>query len=266
MGELGNALENGQIGPWFQPQISADTGQVDGLEALARWDHPNRGVVLARDFVQGVAEHGLNCRLSEVMVGGALSTLASLDRQGKRVATVSVKFTAIELAEARLPDRIRWELDRFDLAPGRLRAEIREDAIAAVGDDVIAANIAALAKMGCLIDLDNFGNGQASISHLRRFPISRIKISRQLVARADRDKDQQAMINAVLTLAENLSLGTIAEGVETSGEHALLAQLGCGSVQGHSIAGPMRAADLPAWIEKHQSRLNSLTPHAGVLH
>ncbi len=122
-------------------------------------------------------------------------------------------------------------------------------------DDITTRNIAALAGLGCSVDLDDFGTGHASISSIRRFDVNRIKIDRSFVTRVDTDRDQQNMVAAILTMAERLNLDTLAEGVETHGEHAMLAQLGCGHVQGYSIGRPMPLKQTFDWIEDHQLKL-----------
>lgn len=112
-------------------------------------------------------------------------------------------------------------------------------------------NIRRLAEMGCQIDLDDFGTGHASISSIRRFAVHRLKIDRSFVKKLDRDIEQQRMVNAIQLMAEQLDLDTIAEGVETAGEHAMLAQLGVGHVQGFGIARPMPASRTIQWISDH---------------
>ncbi len=114
-----------------------------------------------------------------------------------------------------------------------------ETVIARSDNDTITRNISRLAELGCGIDLDDFGTGHASIANIRRFSVARIKIDRSFVTRVDSDRDQQQMLTAILEMAERLDIETLAEGVETVGEHALLAQLGCGHVQGYGIARPM---------------------------
>ena len=129
-------------------------------------------------------------------------------------------------------------------------------------DDVIARNVAGLAALGCRIELDDFGTGHASITSIRRFDVSRIKIDRSFVAKADKDPKQQKLVSAILTMAERLELDTLAEGVETAGEHALLAQLGCGHVQGFGIARPMPLEHTLDWIAEHEKKIRQ-TPTIG---
>jgi diguanylate cyclase len=146
-----------------------------------------------------------------------------------------------ELRDPQLPDRLRWTLDRFHLAPGRLTVEVLESVVAGDGDEIIASNISRIAAMGCGVDLDDFGTGNASITAIRRFAVNRLKIDRSFVREVEQNRDQQKLVTAILSLAERLGLATLAEGVETPACHALLAQLGCGHVQGYVIAKPMPA-------------------------
>ena len=256
--EVARALEDGQIQPWFQPQISTDTGKISGFEALARWQHPKRGMISPGDFLPAVEEAGLLERLAEVMMYHSFVALKAWEKSGVRVPQVGVNFAGSELSNPRLIDKIQWELDRFDLTPDRLAVEVLETVVASAPDDVITRNIIALGEMGCRIDLDDFGTGHASITSIRRFSVSRIKIDRSFVMKADRDQDQQRMIGAILTMAERLGVETLAEGVETVGEHVLLSQLGCDHVQGFGIGRPMPFADTLDWISRHEAKLANM--------
>ncbi len=253
--EAAKALEAGHILPWFQPQICTDTGRVSGFEALARWMHPVRGLIPPGKFLPVLEEAGLMERLSQVMLYHSLTALNAWDAAGLKVPAVGVNFATQELRNPNLAENIKWELERFDLPAGRLSVEILETVMTDRPDDVVTRNIAALSDLGCQIELDDFGTGHASISAVRRFNITRIKIDRSFVLRADRDPDQQKLIAAILTMAERLELETLAEGVETVGEHALLSQLGCGHVQGFGIGRPMPFDQTLDWITAHEAKL-----------
>jgi diguanylate cyclase (GGDEF)-like protein len=249
------ALEAGQIRPWFQPQISTDTGAVSGFEALARWEHPKRGVLAPKDFLPTLTAAGQLERLGEVTLFHGLTAMQAWDRAGYRVPSLGVNFSADELRNPRLAEKLAWELDRFDLTPERLTVEILETVMVDFSDDSISRTIAALARMGCRIDLDDFGTGNASLAALKRFSVRRIKIDRSFVINVDEDRDQQLMVTAILGLAERLGLDTLAEGVERVGEHAMLAQLGCGHVQGYGISRPMPFEDTIGWMQRHAEKL-----------
>ena len=256
--DVAQALESGQIQPWFQPQISTDTGQITGFEALARWTHPDRGLLSPAVFLPAIEQAGQLERLAEVMIYHSFAALKAWDAAGVDVPQVGVNFAGSELSNPKLLEKIKWELDRFELSPNRLAVEVLETVVAGAPDDMITLNINALGKLGCRIDLDDFGTGHASIASIRRFSVSRIKIDRSFVMKADRDPEQQRMISAILTMAERLQLETLAEGVETVGEHVLLAQLGCDHVQGFGIGRPMPFEQTLDWIDRHMTKLEDV--------
>ncbi len=251
--ELARAFDAGEIQPWFQPQVAAGDGRLLGFEALARWHHPKRGVIQPDDFLPRVMSAGLSRRLVEVMLYGALQNLRSWDRAGLRVPTVSVNFTPEDLAAPDLADRVRWELDRFDLAPDRFVVEVLETALDGTGE-ATGHSLRALRDLGCGIDLDDFGRGNTSVAGIRRFAATRLKIDRSLVSGLDRDPAQREVAAAIVTMARGLGVATLAEGVERIGERTALAEIGCDAVQGFGIARPMPAEDVPGWIAAWRSR------------
>ena len=262
LAEAGEALENGQIVPWFQPQVSTDTGTVSGMEALARWEHPSKGVIPPGAFLPALEELGLLDRLGEVILYQSLMSLKAWEEAGFDIPAVSVNFSHSELSNPKLIEKIRWELDRFELAPNRLSVEVLESVVAASDNDIVIRNIWALKELGCQIELDDFGTGHASIANIRRFAVDRIKIDRSYVTRCDLDPEQQNLLAGILVMAERIGIETLAEGVETVGEHALLAQLGCGHVQGFSISRPIPFEKSLEWIDTHHKKL-AQTPSIG---
>lgn len=259
-GEVAEALDKGEITAFFQPQISTRTGEVTGFEALARWHHPVRGLIPPVEFLPALAQAGLMDRLGEAMVRESLAALRHWDSLGLRIPRVGVNFSNAELCDPGLVDRIGWELDSHDLTPDRLVIEVLETVVANRAEDVVIRNLAGLARLGCCLDLDDFGTGHASITSIRRFSIERIKIDRSFVTRIDDDAEQQKMVGAILTMAERLGLDTLAEGVETPAERAMLARLGCGHVQGFGIARPMPLADTAEWLRAQIRARNDATP------
>ena len=254
---LETALDEGQIRPWFQPQICTDTGAITGFEALARWHHPDRGIIAPADFLPVIENEGLSERLAEVILYGALSALTRWDKAGHRIPRVAINLSAPELRNPRLAENLKWELDRFGLSPDRLSIEVLESVVAASDEDVIVANLAQISALGCGIDLDDFGTGQAALANIRRFAVRRIKVDRCFVTRCDTDPDQKRMVAAILALCDRLGLETVAEGVETPGEHATVAQLGCHHVQGFGIARPMAVEESFGWIKRHEAALSA---------
>ncbi len=253
--EAAQSLQREQIQAWYQPQVSTDTGEVTGFEVLARWKHPERGILGPGEFLDVLQQTSQMGRLADFMLRNSLNALRAWDEAGMHVPVVGVNFSGDELRSPTLLEKIQWELDRTDITPDRLAIEILESVIAGPPEDMIVRNVEAISKLGCSIDLDDFGTGHASISSIRRLPIGRLKIDRSFVTNVDRDPDQQRMIAAIVTMAERLGLETLAEGVESQGEHAMLSQLGCNHVQGFGIARPMPFEQTREWMQEHHSKL-----------
>lgn len=253
--DLTRAFERGEFQPWFQPQISTDTGALSGVEAFARWNHPERGILGPSEFLPLMEQTGRLETLGHEMLRQSLEALTQWDKDGLLVPRIGLNLTPAELRHPVIADHIAWELDHHGLTPDRLTIEVLENVVAQSTDDTVVHSINALAKLGCLIDLDDFGTGHASLSSLRGLAVGRLKIDRSFVTGIDTSRDQQRMVSAILSMSERLSLDTLAEGVETAGEHAILAQLGCGFVQGFGIGRPMPTDQIPRWIKRHDSRL-----------
>lgn len=247
--DLSNALENGEIIAWFQPQVMTDTGDVTGFEALARWDHPERGMISPAVFIPDIEKCGLSQRLAEVVLKQSLMALNAWDAAGFMVETVSVNFSSEELRNPRLPEYIRWELDRHDLAPDRLIVEVLESVAAESNEDTVIRTLNTLSRMGCRIDLDDFGTGFTSFINIRRFDVGRIKIDRSLVSHVDQDDMQRKMFQALLAFSKQLGINTLAEGVETEGEFDTLRELDCRQAQGFLISRPMPLGETLLWLE-----------------
>jgi diguanylate cyclase len=248
--ELVNALESGAITAHFQPQICLRTGKVSGCEALARWLHPHRGLVPPAAFLPALEAAGLNTTLAITMLRNSLALLSMLEGRGLHLPTVSINLTERDLRREDLPDRIAWELDRHDIPPERLTLEIVESVTTDSDDDLPVRTIARLAEMGCVIDLDDYGTGNASIIGIRRFAVNRLKVDRSYVRHLDSDARQRQLVAAIVSMARALDLQTLAEGVETPQELDALVALGCDHAQGFGIARPMPAAALADWLSR----------------
>jgi len=258
--EVEEALATGAIRPWFQPQINAETGAITGFEALARWHHPQAGLLTPPDFLPAIADAGCMGRLGDAMLTQALRAIEAWDQAECPVPSVSVNFSAEELHDPSLADRVKWEVDRFDLRPSRLTVEILETVAAQSEDDVVLRNIEQLGAHGFNLDLDDFGTGQSSIANIRRFHVNRIKIDRSFVTRLDQDSTQRAVVAGILALAERLNVTTVAEGVETPGEHSVLQQLGCDHLQGFLFSRPMPFDETIAWMRDRAAKASPPTP------
>ena len=247
---------------WFQPQLSTGTGNICGFEALARWRNTDGVWLSPATFMPVLEKSGQMEHLTTIMLAQGLNALAKWDQAGFKVDSIGINFSECDLTNPRLCEKVAWELDRYAIAPERLSIEVLESVIAGDADDVIVRNVTRLSNLGYQIDLDDFGTGHASISTLRRLPVSRLKIDRSFVSKADLDNEQQKMVATILIMAERLNLSCLAEGVETLGEHAILAQLGFRYVQDFGIAKPMPLEQTLDWIKNYQAK-QSPTPEIG---
>lgn len=251
------AVDMSRIRAVFQPQLSCHTGAVTGFETLARLDHPVRGLLSPADFLPLLSMADQR-RLTTVILSLALAAIRHWDAEGHDVPTVSINVGAADLLVPDFADVILWELDRKEIAPSRLVIEVMEDLSPLDMQGVVGRNVERLSAAGCRIDLDDFGTGYASIEALRRLRVGRVKIDRSFVAGCDVDEAQQRMILAILALAERLGVDTLAEGVETAGEHAFVAQMGCSHVQGYAIARPMPLAETAAFLDQCRAQTERL--------
>ena len=238
-----------KINSVFQaPKACLATGRVTGAEALARWHRADGVTVPPVEFLSALEGAGRMRELGAQILAGALAALSAWDAQGLGINRVGVNFSADELRQADLVDRVGFALGRYGLDPGRLSVEVLETVVAGRPDDTVAANLHGLARLGCRIDLDDFGTGHASITSIRRFPVDRLKIDRSFVRGIDHDMTQRRIVGAILTMAERMDLEALAEGVETPGELATIREMGCGHLQGFVLARPMAAGDFAAWL------------------
>lgn len=253
--ELDSAIREGHLQAYFQPQIYAATGDISGFEALIRWQHPERGLIPPAEFLPSIAEAGLMEHVTHLMIEQSLQALAHWRNCGIDIPRVGVNFSTSELSSTSLVEWLGFELDRFDISADRLAIEVLETVVADGSDDTIISNLSEMARMGCCIDLDDFGTGHASITNINRFSVERIKIDRSFVTGIDKNPEQQNMVAAILTMADKLGLQTLAEGVETAAERDALTRLRCGQLQGFGIGRPMPLAEADRWIAAYQTRI-----------
>jgi len=249
---LSQALEDRSIHAHFQPQVDAHSGAICGMEALVRWQR-NGALVPPGAFLPDIYALGLSEKLAHRMLEDALDALVSLDDAGLQVPRVAVNLSAEELGLPHLADTILWELERRGLPPERLAVEVLESVVAGAPEQRIERTIARLAAAGCGIELDDFGTGHASITNVRHFAVTRLKIDRGFVSRVDTDPGQRRLAAAIILMARELGLETLAEGVETEAEARVLAELDCQALQGFAIARPMPLDDLVVWIRTRTS-------------
>jgi len=227
---LRRALERGELELHYQPQIDVASGAIVSGEALLRWRHPERGLVPPCEFIPLAEETGLIVEMGEWVLHQVCGQLQAWRRAGLAVVPVAVNLSAHQFDE-RIVGTVRRVLDDCALEPGLLELELTESASMADADKSVAL-LAQLKGMGIRLAIDDFGTGYSSLNYLKRFPVDRLKLDRSFVNDLETDADDLAIARAVIAMAHGLRLSVVAEGVETAGQLALLADLGCDMVQG----------------------------------
>jgi diguanylate cyclase (GGDEF)-like protein len=237
-----DGLQGGQFELHFQPKLGLAPWRLVGVEALLRWQHPSLGAVSPAEFIPAAERCGLMQPLGDWALRQAC--LAALQLPGVAVA---VNVSPLQLMEKSFVDRVREVLAQTGLAAERLELEITESVLI---DDAQAAleRLHQLRRLGLRVALDDFGTGYSSLAYLRRFPFDVMKIDRSFVHELSQDADARAIINMIVQLAGQLGMKSVAEGVETSEQLALLKACGCDQAQGFLIARPMPLAALKSWV------------------
>jgi EAL domain-containing protein (putative c-di-GMP-specific phosphodiesterase class I) len=231
-------LENSQFVPYFEPQVDLATGEVVGFEVLARWMHPLSGVIGPDVFIPVAEEIGLIGRLSEQVISAALREAAEWDPTIK----VSVNISPSQLADGWLAQRIVRILAETMFPADRLVIEITESSLFA-DMDLARTIVTSLKNQGVRLALDDFGTGFSSLAHIRSLPFDIIKIDRSFVHNLSSKRESAAIIRAVTTLAQALSVPVCVEGIENEEAYKSVVRLGCGIGQGWYFGKPMTAED-----------------------
>jgi diguanylate cyclase (GGDEF)-like protein/PAS domain S-box-containing protein len=233
--DLRRGLDRGELRLLYQPIVSLQSGRTVGFEALVRWQHPERGLLAAADFVPLAEETGLIVPIGHWVMEEACRAARAF-REAR--LPISVNLCAREFTQADLPARMRGLLERDGLGPDCIRVEITESLIMEDPEAAIARCVT-LREMGVGIEIDDFGTGYSSLSSLRRFPVDALKIDRSFVLGVHERSEDTEIVRAIVSLAAALHLGVVAEGVETAEQADALRALGCTRAQGHFFALPL---------------------------
>jgi len=236
------ALAEGQLTVHYQPLVDLRNERIAGLEALARWRHPQFGDVPPAQFIPVAEDAGLIVELGDVVLRTVCSQLATWTKEGMPVVPVAVNVSAQQLQRTNIRDRVLGICAEYDVSPRLLHIELTESTVMREIDRQIGA-LEGLRSAGVRISIDDFGTGYSSLSYLKHLPIDHLKIDRSFVRDMAVDSNDAAIVSAIISMARSLKLETIAEGVETA-QHALrLASLGCDFAQGYYYSGPLPAED-----------------------
>jgi EAL domain-containing protein (putative c-di-GMP-specific phosphodiesterase class I) len=245
--DLRRAIEQGELTLFYQPRVEVRTGRLTHVEALVRWQHPQRGLLPPDRFIPLVEHSGLVGPFSAWVLNAALEQARRWREQGLDLA-VSVNLSAQDLHDPQLPETLAHLLRRWAVPPGRVELEIVESGLvasrASAGD-----TLARLHALGVRIAVDDLGTGYSSFAYLTQLPLDELKIARSFVLQMALNQREAAVVRAMIGLAHDLGLTATAEGVEDETTWRLLSGLGCDRAQGYFIGRPMPPDALAHWIE-----------------
>ena len=246
------AMENGEFVLYYQPKVNMRTGEVIGVEALIRWQHPINGLLSPIVFLPLIEGHSVSLALGEWVIESALKQLTQWQKQGIHLS-ISVNISAYQLQQSNFTERLASILNRYPLVDSHgLELEILETS--ALSDTYqVSSTMHACHKLGVRFALDDFGTGYSSLTYLKRLPAYLIKIDKSFVRDMLEDSDDLAIVEGVVGLAKVFEREVIAEGVETYEHGEALMKLGCELAQGFGIARPMLGSDIVQWISHWQS-------------
>ena len=250
--ELHAALHGGQFELLYQPKVDTATGRINSAEALIRWRHPERGLLLPADFIGIADDCGLLDDIGEWVLHEACRQARAWQDEGLPRLRVAVNLAPSQFRLTNLVDQIRRALDAVQLDPQLLEVELTESAVMSDAEESILI-LEAISSMGVLVSVDDFGTGYSSMSYLRRFPIDKLKIDRCFVEEMTRRSEDASIVRAIISLAHSLRLKVIAEGVETPEQLALLADLGCDQYQGFFFSPAIAADQFTALVRQSQA-------------
>jgi diguanylate cyclase (GGDEF)-like protein len=246
IGDMREAMANGDFLLYYQPKLELHTGRIVAVEALLRWQHPERGMIPPVRFIPFAEQTGFIREITPWVLESVVRQLSLWQAIGLDI-TVSANLSALDLLDPRLSHRVRDLLARYGVPAGRLCLEITESAL--MDDPSLAlAHLADLSNLGVKLSIDDYGVGQASLAYIKTLPVNELKLDRSFVSSVDQSPKNAAIVTSTIMLSHALGLSVVAEGVETQAELRWLANQCCDVVQGYGIARPMPAQQLPDWI------------------
>jgi EAL domain-containing protein (putative c-di-GMP-specific phosphodiesterase class I) len=249
---------NGEIIPYYQPKVDVQTGILKGVEALARWMHPERGMIPPDRFIPLAESSGLVHDLTISMMDQAMAQAAVWYSRGLTIK-VAVNLSPLSLELPDFMQRILALVDRYELPAERIVLEITESSVVAHKGNSLGM-LSRLRLKGFGLSIDDYGTGFSSMQQLARIPFTELKIDRSFVDGAHERKNLRVILQSALDMARRLELVTVAEGIEKMEDWRLLQDFGCNIGQGYLIAKPMPANELPLWLKGHHRRLPELRP------
>ncbi len=250
-GELADGVERGEFELFYQPIVDCHSGVVQSAEALLRWRHPHRGLVLPMDFLELAEQSGVMRSLGDWILFEAMSRAAAWRRKGHDLS-VGVNVSAGQWLAPDLTDRIAYMLHTARLAPWNLTLEITEQTFMQ-HSEFVSRNLDSLHRLGVQLAIDDFGTGYSSLAYLQRFPVDVLKIDKSFIGAVGEEPRSTALVKAIVEIARTFGLTAVAEGVESERQRRHLGAIGCELAQGYVFGRPMDAVEMTRRLDAQGS-------------
>ncbi|MBL3591628.1 MAG: EAL domain-containing response regulator [gamma proteobacterium endosymbiont of Lamellibrachia anaximandri] len=247
--ELQQAIDNGELEPYFQPQVNFSDNSLVGVEALIRWRHPAHGLLMPDIIIPLAEQSGLMDKLSAEVLQQAFRQVSEWMATGLKTR-VAINMAPCNFKDLNLPELIDVKIGQFGLGPDQVTLEVTETTL--MQELIKSLDILTRLRMKQIkLSIDDFGTGYSSLQQLHRIPFSEMKIDKSFVIRATSDKEALAIVKMTILLGHELGMKVVAEGIENQETWDLLSDLGCDVAQGYFIAKPMPGGQLPDWVRNH---------------
>jgi diguanylate cyclase len=260
--DLRHAVELGQLQLYYQPKMGGQNGEIRGMEALLRWNHPERGIISPEVFIP-IAEHfGMITGVGNWVINEVCRQMQTWENEGVRM-NVAINLSVHQLRQNDLVGNISQALKRHKIEASQLTCELTES-VAMKDIEATQRFFKKLAGIGVCLSIDDFGTGYSSLSYLRQLPAKQLKIDRSFISDIESSSDARAIVSAVINLAHVLNLIVVAEGVETEGQRRVLQEFGCDEMQGFLFSKPMHEDKMIAWVGRQKPATAENTPSSSL--
>ncbi len=251
--ELRVAIDEGQLELYFQPQVNINNEVISGIEALVRWNHPERGLLVPGEFLEVAETTGLASAMGRTVFAEAMKAIRHWTDAGLDFGRLAINLSPEHLKKKTILDDLFGAMDKYGVGPDTLAVELLESFIFDDPNANIDATLNQLRSRGIHVELDDFGTGYASLSHLSKMPINGLKIDRSFVNHMVDDKKQQGIVSAMISISKLLDLRVVCEGVESQRQLDAISQIGNCAIQGYVIARPMDLDHITDWIREKRN-------------
>lgn len=263
--EIRVALEEDEFFPVFQPQVDMVTLEVTGIEALARWNHPEKGVLSPGHFLAVAEANRLSTRIGRRIFDKAFEAARQWQDADIDFGRMSVNLSPQDIEFGTVFDDLTGAMERHNLSPNLVSAEIVESVLLDEHDTPRLELLERLRGLGIKIELDDFGTGYAALHHLASLPVTGVKVDQSFTSKMLQDEKKSVVISSLVTMAKLLKLDLVVEGIETEAQMSKLQEMGYGSIQGYLIAKPMPFDQITAWLESDHNALQHPVPYRSAM-